>query len=68
MLNFLQFVDVKNGIWIPNKGAVHKDGEDWCQVQFNKNRRRVIVKLTIDVANQFLGLRTGFIDVSRPGE
>ena len=23
--------------------------------------------MTIDVAKQFLGLRTGFIDVSRPG-
>ena len=36
---------------------------------FNKNRgRRLIVKLTINVAKQFLGLRTGFIYVSRPGE
>ena len=27
-----------------------------------------MVKLTIVLAKQFVGLRTGFIDVSRPGE
>ena len=59
MLNFFQFVDVRNGIWIPNKGAEHKDGR--VNVKYN-----LIVKLTIGVAKQFLGLRTGF-NVSRPG-